>query len=50
MVRSIMGNIIDIATGRKPQGHIKVLLDTKERTLTAKTAPACGLYLQHIYY
>ncbi|VEU82943.1 tRNA pseudouridine(38-40) synthase TruA [Acholeplasma hippikon] len=50
MVRSIMGNILAIGTGKKPVGHIKTLLETKERTLTAKTAPACGLYLYHIYY
>lgn len=50
MVRSIMGNVLAIGTKKKPVGHIKTLLETKERTLTAKTAPACGLYLYHIYY
>ncbi|HLS99852.1 MAG TPA: tRNA pseudouridine(38-40) synthase TruA [Acholeplasma sp.] len=50
MVRSIMGNVIAIATDKKPKGHLKTMLETKNRLLTAKTAPACGLYLTHIYY
>lgn len=50
MVRSIMGNVLAVGTGQKPVGHLKTLIETKQRTLTAKTAPACGLYLKHIYY
>lgn len=50
MVRSIMGNIIAVGVGQKPIGHIEKMLETKDRLLTAKTAPAAGLYLKHIYY
>lgn len=50
MVRSIMGNLIDIGLNRKPVDHIKRLLETKDRKLTAKTADAKGLILYHIYY
>ncbi len=50
MVRSIMGNIIYMALGKKDQDQLKRMLETKNRLLTAKTAPAEGLYLAHIYY
>ena len=50
MVRSIMGNIIYMGLGKKPQDQLKLMLETKNRLLTAKTAPAEGLYLAHIYY
>lgn len=50
MVRSIMGNVIAIGVGKKPLDHLKVMLDTKDRLITAKTADAKGLYLTHIYY
>ena len=50
MVRSMMGNIIAIATNKKSKGHIKLMLETKDRLLTAKTAPAKGLFLSKIYY
>ncbi len=50
MVRSIMGNVIAIGLGKKPQDHLRVMLETKNRLITAKTADAKGLYLTHIYY
>lgn len=50
MVRSIMGNFIYMALGKKDQDQLKRMLETKNRLLTAKTAPAEGLYLAHIYY
>ena len=50
MVRIIMGNVIAIATSKKPQNQLEILLETKNRALSAKTADAKGLYLKHIYY
>ncbi len=50
MVRSIMGNVIYMGLSKKPQNQLKTMLETKNRLLTAKTAPAEGLYLAHIYY
>ena len=49
-VRSMMGNIIEISKGKKPINHLETLLETKNRKLTAKTAPASGLYLEKIFY
>src|SRR5690606_4548726 len=50
MVRIIMGNVIAVATNQKPQDQLQILLDTKDRSLSAKTADSKGLYLKHIYY
>ncbi|WP_025725607.1 tRNA pseudouridine(38-40) synthase TruA [Acholeplasma granularum] len=50
MVRIIMGNVIAIGQGKKPKDQLKILLETKDRNKSATTAPACGLYLSHIYY
>lgn len=50
MVRIIMGNVIAVGVGKKPSNQLKILLETKDRSLSAKTAEAKGLYLKHIYY
>ena len=50
MVRSIMGLIIEIGCNRKPTDTIKEVLETKNRNLAGKTAPACGLYLVKVFY
>ena len=50
MVRSIMGNVIAIATGKKDKNHLRLMLETKDRLITAKTAEAKGLFLSKIYY
>lgn len=50
MVRSIIGNLIAIGQGKKPINHLRVMLDKKDRKLTAKTAAAKGLILYKIYY
>ncbi len=50
MVRIIMGNVIAIGEGKKPINQLELLLETKDRNLSAMTAPAKGLYLTHIYY
>lgn len=50
MVRIIMGNVIAVATNKKPVDQLQILLDTKDRQQSAKTADAKGLYLKHIYY
>jgi len=50
MVRIIMGNVIAVATNQKTQSQLQILLDTKDRSLSAKTADSKGLYLKHIYY
>ena len=50
MVRSIMGLIIEIGCGKKAPDSIKTILETKDRSLAGKTAPANGLYLVKVFY
>lgn len=45
MVRNIAGALIEVGQGRRPPRWIAQLLEAKDRTLAAKTAPASGLYL-----
>ena len=50
MVRSIMGLIIEIGCSKKPKDQVRKILDTKDRSLCGKTAPANGLYLVKVFY
>jgi len=50
MVRNMVGVLIEIGEGkRKPQDIINILESTN-RTMAGKTAPACGLYLKDVVY
>ena len=50
MVRSMMGLIIEIGCKKKTASTIKNILETKNRSLAGKTAPASGLYLVKVFY
>jgi len=50
MVRSIMGQIISVATNQLQLKDIDEIFKTKERKLASKTADAKGLYLKKIIY
>ncbi|MDC0361991.1 tRNA pseudouridine(38-40) synthase TruA [Halioglobus sp.] len=50
MVRNIAGSLIAVGDGRRPQGWIAELIEGRDRTLAAETAPASGLYLADIQY
>lgn len=50
MVRSMMGTLIEIGTGKLEPDIITKILDTKNRKLAGKTAESRGLYLEHVYY
>jgi tRNA pseudouridine38-40 synthase len=50
MVRNIMGTLIVIGEGRQPPQWAKELLDGRDRTRAAKTAPAQGLSLIKVRY
>lgn len=50
MVRSIMGTIIEVSTGKKDITLIDELFETKDRKKASKTAEARGLCLTKIYY
>ena len=50
MVRNIVGSLIEIGRGNRPESWIKTLLKEKNRSLASATAKADGLYLVSIDY
>ncbi|MDD5634384.1 MAG: tRNA pseudouridine(38-40) synthase TruA [Candidatus Omnitrophica bacterium] len=50
MVRSIAGTLVDIGRGYLPQGSMKDILKSKDRTKAGPTAPAKGLFLIEVKY
>jgi tRNA pseudouridine38-40 synthase len=50
MVRAIVGTSIRIGKGYKPVEHMAEVIAAKDRHAAGKSAPACGLYLEHVSY
>lgn len=50
MVRNIIGSLIEVGCGNRPESWIAELLVQRDRTLAAPTAPAKGLYLVEVNY
>ena len=50
MVRNIVGSLMEIGCGNKPENWMAELLAAKDRTLAAATAKAEGLYLVAVDY
>ncbi|MGK2946471.1 MAG: tRNA pseudouridine(38-40) synthase TruA [Candidatus Malihini olakiniferum] len=50
MVRNIVGSLMEIGYGNRPESWIAELLAAKDRTLAATTARADGLYLVAVDY
>ncbi len=50
MVRIITGTLLDINSGKIQKGKIPFIIETGDRNLAGKTAPACGLYLNKVNY
>ena len=50
MVRIIVGTMIDTARGHLKPEDMKRILESRDRTLAGKTAPACGLCLVKVEY
>ena len=50
MVRNIVGLLIEIGEGKYKSEDIIKILDAQDRTKSGKCAPACGLYLNDVYY
>ena len=49
-VRSMVGLLIEIGRAKKKPNEVERLLTKKNRTFSAKTAPANGLYLKKVWY
>ncbi|HHU20429.1 MAG TPA: tRNA pseudouridine(38-40) synthase TruA [Bacilli bacterium] len=50
MVRIIVGTLIEIGQGKRPVTDIQRIISSKDRSQAGKTAPAQGLYLNHVEY
>lgn len=50
MVRNIVGALLEVGRGRKPESWIKEVLEAKSRGAAGVTAPANGLYLMRVDY
>lgn len=50
MVRAIVGTSMRIGKGQHGDGHMASVLASKDRHAAGRSAPACGLYLEHVLY
>ena len=50
MVRIMAGTLLEIGQGKYPPGEITAILRSEDRERAGKTAPACGLYLERVFY
>ena len=50
MVRIMAGTLVQIGEGRIPPGSIPEIIASKDRERAGKTMPACGLYLNQVFY
>ena len=50
MVRIMVGTLLAIEGGRLPAGAIPSILAGRNREAAGATAPACGLYLDRVFY
>lgn len=50
MVRIMAGTLWEIGEGRRSSEEITAILQSESREKAGKTAPACGLYLERVFY
>lgn len=50
MVRIIAGTLVDISRGALHDDTIDILFNSKDREQAGRTAPACGLTLQEVFF
>lgn len=50
MVRIMAGTLWEIGEGRRSCEEITAILQSESREKAGKTAPACGLYLERVFY
>jgi len=50
MVRNLVGNLVEIGTGKRSPESLSTLLASRDRSLGAATAPAHGLYFMDAVY
>ena len=50
MVRIMTGTLLAVQQGRFQPGDIPAILARRDRKYAGPTAPACGLYLDEVFY
>lgn len=50
MVRIMVGTLADVSAGRMDPASIPARLESCDRAQMGRTAPACGLYLNRVFY
>ncbi len=50
MVRIMVGTLLGLQAGSLEAGSIPAILESGSRERAGATAPACGLYLDHVFY
>jgi len=50
MVRIIAGTLIEMGQGKRPVEELAAILAARDRAMAGPAAPACGLFLEKIYY
>ncbi|MBM9616218.1 tRNA pseudouridine(38-40) synthase TruA [Desulfobulbus rhabdoformis] len=50
MVRILSGTLIEIGQGKRDDSEMERILEARDRRMAGLTAPACGLYLERLYY
>lgn len=50
MVRIMVGTLLDVGRGKIDRGTIPDIIEKKDRNYAGVTAPACGLYLNKVFY
>lgn len=50
MVRIIVGTLVAVSEGKIDKNGITDIISAKDRSAAGRTAPACGLYLNRVFY
>lgn len=50
MVRILVGTLLDVESGRLTHDDVRIALETGDRNHAGVTAPACGLFLDEVWY
>jgi tRNA pseudouridine38-40 synthase len=50
MVRAVVGTCLRIGKGQQFASHMADVLEAHDRHAAGRSAPACGLYLEHVVY
>ncbi len=50
MVRNIIGTLVEVGRDKRKPEEMKVVIESRDRTIAGVTAPACGLFLKEVKY